>query len=91
MVNIDKELEEIFDDPLLEISNREAELFDFPTDMRKSMKRNSADYVAQHKLCENFDEYRPLFQQVHQDLRQGKRSLIKISKTINLHPHGPHP
>ena len=86
MVNIDKELEDIFDDPLLEISDREAELFDIPTDMRKSVKRNSADYVAQHKLCENFDEYRPLFQQVHQDLRQGKRSLIKISKTINLLP-----
>lgn len=85
-MNIDKELEDIFDDPLLEISNREAELFDIPKDMRKSMKRNSADYVAQHKLCENFDEYRPLFQQVHQDLRQGKRSLIKISKTINLQP-----
>lgn len=86
MVNIDKELEDIFDDPLLEISDREAELFDIPTDMRKSVKRNSADYVAQHKLCENFDEYRPLFQQVHQDLRQGKRSLIRISKTINLLP-----
>ena len=86
MVNIDKELEDIFDDPLLEISDREAELFDIPTDMRKSVKRNSADYVAQHKLCENFDEYRPLFRQVHQDLRHGKRSLIKISKTINLLP-----
>ncbi len=85
-MNIDKELEDIFDDPLLEISNREAELFDIPKDMRKAMKKNKAEYVAQHKLCENFDEYRPLFQQVHQDLRQGKRSLIKISKTINLLP-----
>lgn len=86
MVNIDKELEEIFDDPLLEISNKEAELFDLPKDMRRAMKKNKADYVAQHKLCENFEEYRPLFQQVHQDLRQGKRSLIKISKTNNLLP-----
>ena len=85
-MNIDKELEDIFDDPLLEISNKEAELFDIPKDMRRAMKKNKADYVAQHKLCENFDEYRPLFQQVHQDLRQGKRSLIKISKTINLQP-----
>ncbi len=85
-MNIDKELEDIFDDPLLEISNKEAELFDIPEDMRKAMKKNKAEYVAQHKLCENFDEYRPLFRQVHQDLRHGKRSLIKISKTINLLP-----
>lgn len=85
-MNIDKELEDIFDDPLLEISNKEAELFDIPKDMRRAMKKNKADYVAQHKLCENFDEYRPLFRQVHQDLRHGKRSLIKISKTINLLP-----
>jgi len=84
-MNIDKELEEIFDDPLLEISNREAELFDIPADMRKSMEsRNKADYVAQRRLCEDFEQYRPLFQHVHQDLRQGRRSLIRISKTINL-------
>ena len=38
-MNIDKELEDIFDDPLLEISNREAELFDIPKDMRKAMKK----------------------------------------------------
>ena len=59
-MNIDKELEDIFDDPLLEISNKEAELFDIPKDMRKAMKKNKAEYVAQHKLCENFDEYRTL-------------------------------
>lgn len=84
-MDIDKELEEIFDDPLLNITEREVELFDIPTDMRKSMEsRNKADYVAQRRLCEDFERYRPLFQQVHQDLRQGRRSLIRISKTINL-------
>ena len=84
-MDIDKELEEIFDDPLLNITEREVELFDIPTDMRKSMEsRNKADYVAQRRLCEDFERYRPLFQQIHQDLRQGRRSLIRISKTINL-------
>lgn len=84
-MDIDKELEEVFDDPLLNISEREIELFDIPTDMRKSMEgRNKAEYVAQRRLCEDFEAYRPLFQQVHQDLRQGKRSLVRISKTINL-------
>ena len=85
MVDIDKELEDILDDPLLNLSEKEAELFDIPTDMRKAMAaKNKADYVAQRKLCEDFEQYRPLFKQVHQDLKQGRRSLVKISKTINL-------
>ena len=84
-MDIDKELEVIFEDPLLNITEREVELFDIPADMRKSMEsRNKADYVAQRRLCEDFEQYHPLFQQVHQDLRQGRRSLIRISKTINL-------
>jgi len=84
-MDIDKELEEIFDDPLLNISEREVELFDIPADMKKSMEsRSKADYVAQRRLCEDFELYRPLFQQVHQDLRLGKRTLVTISKTINL-------
>ena len=84
-MDIDKELEEIFNDPLLNISEREVELFDIPADMRKSMEcRNKADYVAQRRLCADFEQYRPLFRQVHQDLRQGKRCLVRISKTINL-------
>ena len=84
-MDVNKELEEIFDDPLLDISEREVELFNIPADMRKSMEsKNKAEYIAQRKLCEDFEAYRPLFQQVHQDLKQGKRSLVRISKTINL-------
>ena len=84
-MDIDKELEKILDDPLLSISEKEAELFDIPTDMRKAMvAKNKADYVAQRKLCEDFEHYLPLFKQVRLDLKQGKRSLVKISKTINL-------
>ena len=45
-MDIDKELEEIFDDPLLNVSEREVELFDIPDDMRKSMEsRNRADFL----------------------------------------------
>ncbi len=84
-MDIDKELESILDDPLLNLSEKETELFDIPTDMRKAMAaKNKADYIAQRKLCENFEQYRPLFKQVHQDLKQGRRNLVKISKTINL-------
>lgn len=83
-MNIDKELEEIFDDPLLEISEEETRLFDIPQDMRRVITKKKADYIAQHKLCENFEEYKPLFDKVHQELKEGKRSLVKINKTATL-------
>ena len=83
-MNIDKELEEIFDDPLLQLSEEEENLFDIPQDMRRVIAKKKADYVAQHKLCENFEDYKPLFEKVHQELREGKRSLVKINKTATL-------
>ena len=84
-MDINKELEKIFDDPLLNISNKEASLFDIPEDMQKVMKdRKHADYIAQRKLCGDFEQYRPLFKQVHQDLKLGKRNLVRLSKTENI-------
>ena len=83
-VNIDKELEAIFDDPLLEMSEEEERLFDIPQDMRRVIAKKKPDYVAQHKLCENFADYKPLFAKVHQELKEGKRSLVKINKTATL-------
>ena len=83
-MNIDKELEEIFDDPLLQLSEEEENLFDIPQDMRRVIAKKKADYVAQHKLCENFEDYKPLFAKVHQELKEGKRSLVRISKTATL-------
>ena len=83
-MNIDKELEEIFDDPLLKMSEEEQGLFDIPQDMRRVMAKRKPDYVAQHTLCENFEDYKPLFAKVHQELREGKRSLVRISKTATL-------
>ncbi len=83
-MDIDKELEALFDDPLLNVSEEEKSLFDIPQDMRKVIAKKKADYVAQHKLCENFDDYKPLFAKVHRELKQGLRSLVKITKTATL-------
>ena len=58
-MDIDKELEALFDDPLLNVSEEEKKLFDIPQDMRRVIAKKKADYVAQHKLCENFDDYKP--------------------------------
>ena len=83
-MNIEKELETLFDDPLLKVSYVEAKLFDIPQDMRRVIAKKKPDYVAQHILCENFETYKPLFAKVHQELKEGKRSLVKINKTATL-------
>ena len=85
-MDIDKELEDIFSDPLMDVSYQEAKLFDVPADMKGVMaqKKDAPDHVAQRKLCENFSQFKPLFEQVHQDLKTGKRQLQRISKTTNM-------
>lgn len=83
-MDIDKELEALFNDPLLNVSEEEKKLFDIPQDMRRVIAKKKADYVAQHKLCENYDDYKPLFAKVHRELKQGRRSLVKITKTATL-------
>ena len=88
-MDLKKELEELFDDPLLEISSKEASLFDIPNDMRKVMEsKKQPDYVAQHKRCEDFALYQPLFKEVHEELRSGKRSLIRVTKTASMEAGG---
>ena len=84
-MDIEKELDKLFDDPLLEdISPKEVELFRFPPDMRKVIHKKQADYVAQPKPCEDFYRYVDGFKQIHNELRSGKRSLVRIAKTTNL-------
>lgn len=85
MTDLDKELEEIFNDPLLNITQKEAELFNIPEDMRKAMEsKKKPDYIAQHKLCDNFKDYQPLFKQMHKELKTGQRTLMRVSKTVSL-------
>lgn len=85
-MDIDKELKNIFDDPLLDISDKEVTLFNLPSDMKRVMekKRLQPDHYAQRKTCEDFELYKDLFVQVNQQLKEGKRNLIKTSKTSSL-------
>ena len=85
-MDIDKELDDLWNDPLLGITEQEASLFDIPADMRLAMKRKKADHIAQYTPCPNFDLYQPLFEQVHQELKTGQRSIVKVHKTENLIP-----
>lgn len=78
---IDKELEDILSDPIFEISEAEKKLFDLPEAVRRGRsKRNQTDEVAQRKTCANFADYAHLFAQVHKDLRDGRRSLVRYKE-----------
>ena len=85
-MDLGKELEDIFNDPLLDVSYQEAKLFDIPTDMKGVMtaKKENPDHVAQRKLCVDFAQFKSLFDQIHQDLKMGRRQLQRISKTTSL-------
>lgn len=85
-MDVDKELKDLFSDPLLDVSDKELTLFNLPADMKRVMegKRLQPDHYAQRKRCEDYELYRPLFEKVQKELNEGKRDLIKTSKTSNL-------
>lgn len=85
-MDIAKELGDLFNDPLLDVSDKELTLFNLPADMKRVMegKRLQPDHYAQKQQCEDFHLYKPLFDKVQVELKEGKRNLVKTSKTSNL-------
>lgn len=80
MEDMKKELEELFNDPLLDVSQDELALFDLSEPLKKAKEeRKEADYVAQRRPCEDFHLYEAGFKQVHEDLRSGKRLLKRFT------------
>lgn len=77
--DLNKELEELFNDPILEITDMEKSLFTLPPVLKAKKERKEADYVAQKTVCENFAAYEQGFKQVHKDLREGKRMLKRYT------------
>lgn len=79
-MNINKELDDLLNDPMFEVSNTEETLFELTEAMKRAKEeRKFADYVAQRRPCENFAEYEEGFRQVHKDLREGRRMLKKFT------------
>lgn len=77
-------LDSILNDPMFDLSPSQAELFEFPDDMRSIQKRKQAEYVAKYRPCIDFELYRSLFENIHKELKSGKRHLIRTKKTDNL-------
>lgn len=81
MMNNDKELDEILNDPLFDLNPTEKELFHLPEPIRQGqIKKAKADEIAQRKPCENFGDYAGMFVQVHRELKEGRRSLIRFKE-----------
>ena len=67
-MDINKELDEIFNDPLLNISDKEKDLFDIPTEMKIANKmRKRPDYYAQKKECKDFALFEEGFKNIHKE------------------------
>lgn len=74
------ELNEILNDPIFELSETEKNLFTLQEALKVKKQREKAAYVAQRKPCENFNEFEHLFEQVHKDLKEGKRALVRYNE-----------
>ena len=76
-MDVNKELNDLLNDPMFEVSNTEETLFELTEAMKRAKEeRKEADYVAQRRPCENFADYEEDFRQVHNDLREGRRMLM---------------
>lgn len=62
---------------ILDISKEEESLFTLKH-VKKQEDRAEADFVAQRKVCKDFDKYEPLFKACQADLKTGKRKLVKF-------------
>ena len=50
-MDIDKELEDIFNDPLMDVSYQEAKLFDVPADMKGVIRRRMCQTMWRKENC----------------------------------------
>lgn len=70
--------DDIFNDDSLDIFNDDSEgLFDFKH-TPKDFNRSETDFVSRRKKCKDFDKYKPLFDEVQNDLSNGDRVLSKF-------------
>lgn len=77
----DEQLAELLNDPIFNVSAVSSSLFDIPTYMKEAEERAKAEYIAKRKKCENFDEYEPMFLEVHRKLKEGTCKLVKFKET----------
>lgn len=76
----DEFLAELLKDPIFNITPEAEAIFDLPEYMIKDIERAKADYIGKRVKCEDFEMFEPLFQNIHAELRDKKRKLIKFKE-----------
>jgi hypothetical protein len=68
------------EDPLglLNLSDEDDSIFDLQHVERNG--RLSPDFIAHRRICHDFDEYQPLFEQIKQDLKTKRRHFVQFSE-----------
>ena len=54
--------------------------------VRPAAERREAEEIANRQKCEDFDRFRPLFQQVQQELESGLRQTIRFERKSEIAP-----
>jgi len=75
----EKDIENFFNDPLLDIKNDESDILTVPEHLKKTPTIDSSDYIAQRRKCVDFHLYKDGFVRVHKELKSGKRSFVKFT------------
>ncbi|MFR9660764.1 MAG: GIY-YIG nuclease family protein [Rikenellaceae bacterium] len=79
--DVNSELESIFNDPIFNIDTQSQSLFVVPEHLKKEVvEKSEADFVAQRRKCEDFDKYKQRFIDVHKELKDGSRRVVKFSE-----------
>lgn len=84
-----EELTDVTDDELLEALGVGAEATDDVTQIkhvRPQVERKAAEEVAHRKPCEDFDQFRPIFEQVQQDIESGVRLTARFIHNGKMEP-----
>jgi len=70
------------DEALLEQLGVEAETADITElkHVRSSAEKRAAEEIANRQRCEDFDKFKPLFDQIHQELKDGARQSRVVRK-----------
>lgn len=80
-------LEEVIDNDPFGLLEDDSDESIFTLKNVKSSGRLNPDYIARRKKCKNFEEYKYLFDTLHEELETGKRKL-SVYKTENLKTGG---
>lgn len=76
---IESDIKAFFNDPILDEPEGVSEILSVPEHLQKTPKIDATDYIAQRRKCDDFYLYRDGFDNVHSELKSGRRSFVKFS------------